>query len=694
MKPFISLAIACFSVFAFADGKVLGPGLRVKDVPDQAMAVAKEADRLYVAAGSELSVFDISCPLEPHLLGRFEGVDNRRQLVVRNGIAYLVSRETGMRIIDCRDPRRPQVMSRMDTIEFATGIDVVGSVAFVSERIYGVEFVDVSDPKSPVHIAVRKTGESQSNRYHNGYLYSGEWGGGSVRVFDVHDLSNIRDLGKVRLHGFGDGLEIDGNYLYCSTGHDAKCRPEWKGEEAVGRGRGMDIFSLDDPAKPKHVGRVDFPRFKPRSDDYWTVRVSAGRKLAFCADSHNGLFVVDVENPGAPKLLDDRFCVPQPGHDWPSGAISSLAIGEGCIYVTSFPGGLWVVPVEGIRPSVRDPGPPPKGVDYREPYPTDESEFFVYRPERLGQARTAVVRGDLVYAAFGDAGLQVLRVDPKRGFEKVGELPGRKVYDCCFAGDRLVTAEGLDGFAVYSLGDGPVAFKEEQRRTRLSEGATVAFWCWSPDPAHVFLCGRNTPKLLYPVDDINRVKALLKVSGTCNWDKYLAGRAIGGRIPDLVPHRGMQWLDLSGKPKILKMDLRLKNAGQTCGVCAFGDAFLATCSDEGAIAGAKVRSKIPCVAFSTVDQEFGPSIPVPGGLGVPRSDGRLVGMNNRSSRRFFLYDFRDREHPTLVRKWNLSGNPDVCAFYEGRVVIPAGYQGLLLQKTTCATRRDVDSRKR
>ena len=105
MKAWTGVVLLALALTGRA-GETFGPGVRVSGVSAEAMAVDAEGDRLYVAAGTRLSVLDISRPLEPIVLGELECVDNRRQLVVRNGFVYLVSRETGLRIVDCSDPRR------------------------------------------------------------------------------------------------------------------------------------------------------------------------------------------------------------------------------------------------------------------------------------------------------------------------------------------------------------------------------------------------------------------------------------------------------------------------------------------------------------------------------------------------------------------------------------------------------------
>lgn len=55
-------------------------------------------------------------------------------------------------------------------------------------------------------------------------------------------------------------------------------------------------------------------------------------------------------------------------------------------------------------------------------------------------------------------------------------------------------------------------------------------------------------------------------------------------------------------------------------------------------------------------------------------------FTSRIERRAALYDFTDAEHPTLLTAWKFSGNPDIADFHAGKVVIPCGYAGVLLQK--------------
>ena len=664
-------ALAWHSVSGEAAHAVFGEPVRVPQVAQKGMAVAMEGSRLFAGAGSTLYAFDVSEPLKPELISSLDGFDNLRQIRVRGRFAYVVSRETGMRVVDVSDPAHMRIRALYDSVEFATGIEVAGNVAFVSERTYGVEAVDVSNPDRPMHIALVKTPESQTCRYRDGYLYSGEWAKGVVTVFDARDMRRFSKVREVPLGGFGDGLDIDGKYLYCSTGHDVPRHKNVPKADGEGAGRGLDVFDISDPAEPLHVSRVDFPVFKPRNDDFWTPRVANG--MAFCCDSHNGLFAVDVRDPAQPKIVD-RLLIPDPKKpEWPSAAISSLEVGDGCLYMTCTPGGLFVVPVKDAKTPERQLGALPANASHREPYTSDESKFYVYRPSLPGQARTVALRGDVAYAAFGDAGLHVLRISETSGFEKLGELPGgRRVTDCCISGDRLVTAEGLDGFAVYKI-EGDAVFREIARRKGIGDRGSVAFWCWAPDGSHVVLSSRNGPYAFFDIDRFSDAEPLAALkSGATLWSKYPADVCLNGRYPVAVPSKGVSWMDMGGEKPVVASSPSARMTehliSQHDGVAALGDRYIAT-----ADGGYRLYS---CDGTATEWKAFGKN----GHSGVPRTDGRNVVVSHRASKLVSVWDFSDAERPVLLRRHRLSGNPDAAALYHGKAVIPAGYQGLLLER--------------
>ena len=66
--------------------------------------------------------------------------------------------------------------------------------------------------------------------------------------------------------------------------------------------------------------------------------------------------------------------------------------------------------------------------------------------------------------------------------------------------------------------------------------------------------------------------------------------------------------------------------------------------------------------------------------GVPRSDGRIVVCTSRSKGEVHIWDFANPRKPKLLREYKLSGRPDLAAIHNGLAIIPAGHQGLLMER--------------
>ena len=676
-------------------GAVLGEARRIPGSNAKAMALYIEGDRLYSGEGPDVVVYDISSPLEPKRLGAVTGVvGSPRQIAVQKGMLYVTARENALWIIDATNPSAPKVRSRFDVCELATGVDVAGDVCFVGQRQNGVEFIDVSNPDDPRHIAMRKTDESQSVKYLNGILYSGDWGSGKLTVFDARDMKNIRQIGLHPLWGFGDGVWTKGNYLYAATGHHLKNRnksdhPATASLVAAGKkpgegcGHGLDIFDISDPANPKRVGRADYPPFYERGLDMWTPRTSSKSDMVFCSATHNGLFVVDCSDKSAPKVVD-RWVSPDPKHpEWPSQCIGSVAVGDGCVYVATMGSGVNVIPAKGAGKEVVKKGVLPKNASFRETYPTDESEFYVWKPEQVGQARGVAVIGRAVYAACGDAGLHVLEILPKGGLRKVGELKGHAhVYDVVADGRRLYTAEGPDGFGFYEM-DGPTKFREIGRLDSLGKGRkSFGFWLWAPAPGFLGLSARSGGNVIFDISDIANPKRQVSVAGSPGWDKFLMDKAIGGGryLAHNAAGNNIYWIDLQASPAAVCGNTKKNVIFLADGICRFSDdQALVTRGDTYYFA--KPGELDPPDGSLWAFKKFPP---VPDGKkvqGIPRASGDgLVVLTDRIRRRVALYDFKDPENPRLLKFWTVSGNPDTAVFYKDKVIIPCGYQGVLMQK--------------
>lgn len=697
----MAVAVACgmgsvqAAVVEGPTGAVFGKPVALKGCGEKAMALALEGNTLYAGCGQRLYVYDVTSPLKPEKVGEVDGFGAIRQVAVQKGFAYVSARESGFWIVDATDPSKPRVRSRFDCCELATGVDVAGTVAFLGQRQNGVEFIDVSDPDHPAHIAMRKTDESQSVKYRDGFLYSGDWGTGHVTVFDARDMRNIRQVAYEPLWGYGDGVWMKGKYLYCATGHHAKNRDystlTYKGvdtpelrkfgqvDAGSGCGHGLDIFDVTDPAAPKRVGRVDFPPFYGRGLDMWTPRTSANSDVVFCAQTHNGVFAVDCSDPTKPKFID-RWTFPLADHpEWPSCCIGSIAVGDGCLYVAGQGCGVLAIPAKGAAKETFAQGKPPLHPEFREPYPTDEKEFHVWHPAKPGQARAVAVRDDVVYAACGDVGLHVLKVKPEGGFEKIGELKGvPTVFDVKAEGDRLYTAEGLSGWAMYEI-KGPSEFKEVARRQWADQQHDPALCIWKPKPGLVALSTRRSDTMFFKEEDLKAERPLVQVGGCPGWDKYLMDATVadGRWIAYNAANSYVRWIDLDAKPQPKVHSSQPKNCiSLGNGICRFSErkAFVTRGSeyyflDPGACDpadGSQWRSL---------------KFPNKGIVGIPRvSPEGLVVLTSRIRREIALYDFKNPEEPKFLKHWKVAGNPDFAVFHRGKFIVPCGHQGVIMQK--------------
>ena len=696
MKRILLALSICSSLCGRAlAGEVFGTPVKLDGCGEMAMALSLEGDILYAGCGQRIVVYSVKNPLKPRKLGMVSGFGGVRQIASQNGMAYVATRESGFWIVDATNPAKPRIRSRFDCCELATGVDVAGNVAFLGQRQNGVEFIDVSDPDHPAHIAMRKTDESQSVKYRDGYVYSGDWGTGRLTVFDARDMKNIRQVAYVPLWGYGDGVWMKGNYLYAATGHHAKNRdystltykpvdtPEirkfGKLDAGSGCGHGLDVFDISNPADPQRVGRVDYPPFYARGLDMWTPRTSANSDVVFAAQTHNGIFAVDCSDPAKPKVLD-RWVFPVEGKThWPSCCIGSIAVGDGCVYVAGQGCGVLAIPARFAAKETFRQGTAPINHDYREPYPTDDAAFHVWHPARPGQARGVALKDDLVYAACGDAGLHVLKIRSEGGFQKIGELVGReRVFDVQVEGNRLYTAEGREGWAIYEMDAAGTSFREISRRKWIDDKKDPAIWVWKPKPGLVALSTRRNGAWLYADDNIQAERPLGTVSGCPGWDKYLMDQAIGGGrwLAFNSANSYLRWFDLNTPPPYKVISTEHNRIYLSNGICRFSDDLaLATCGDNYLFL--KPGECDPADGAKWTTKKF------PGKRmnGIPRvSPEGLVVLTCRIRRTIGLWDFANPEKPKFLNQWTVSGNPDIAAFYKGKIIVPCGHQGVLMQK--------------
>ena len=306
-----SLAIACATVVGASrcvsnDTEEYGRELacvHTMDTPGAMDAVVVD-DHLFFIGSGKLYIADIANPASPQVIAECPFRGQGRQLAVDNGIAYVTARADGVYIIDVHDPQKPKMLCHYDCIELATGVEVQGDLLFIAQRQYGVEIVNIADPRKPLYVSKIKTGEAQSVDVRGDTIYAGDWGVSKLTTIDISNPYKPEIIESHDLDGYGDGVCVAGGYLYASTGHHSKHLGAYReeGDPGYGAGHGLEVFSLEDPRKPTFLGRTKFPKFYHRGGhDMWTP-VAAG-DVVCCADTFNGVFLVDVKEPQTPRTV-------------------------------------------------------------------------------------------------------------------------------------------------------------------------------------------------------------------------------------------------------------------------------------------------------------------------------------------------------------------------------------------------------
>ncbi len=628
------------------------------------IALIRHGDFLYAAGNDLFAVYDIRRPMEPKLLRKRAGFGCGRQFAISGKRLYLTAREFGLWIFDLSRPENPKLLTRYDTVELATGIAAAGDLVFVEQRIYGVEILDCSDPRHPRHLSLTRTQEAQSAAYSEGKLYIGNWAGANVQVLDVRDPRNPVTVAGGDLGGFGDGIALSEGICFAATGLNARGSSD---NALGGDGHGLDLFRIEGNSL-RHLSRIAFPRLLVKSNDFWSVRISG--RTAFVADTHNGVFRVDVTDPSHPKITG---CIVLPEiariDVRPEGQVSirvpdcagSIALGNGVLYIAGEKTGLHTAEIRDLHPRESTE----TGLRAPRTIPSPDPEIPGVRQYRFdGQLRRIALDGETLYAACSHAGLRILRLEGDE-LRETTALPMACSYDIAVRNGLLYSAEGLDGLAIYSLKDGLREIGRWKRRGVILQLLHLS------DNGRFAVCGGRggVLRFLDITDPAAPRLAFRHLHGGQLYGDTFPEHELNHLMPMIWPYCGIAWYDLSRRKPVQVLDDRKHLTGQTQGITPMQGRFLMNTQDN---------------RFLFLHPEEPEKVivsPSEGCNGVPSACGDLAAFSDRRNGCVHLYRFHaDLAEPVPERTISgLRGMPDRVRFHKGRMLIPCGWQGLLIE---------------
>ena len=681
-KPLCLTSLLCLSALSAHDTTLYGPVLPLEHVEKSigACALVSTGDYLYTAANGKLAIYNIKDnPLKPKLVRIVTNFQGGRQMIRHGDYLFLTARNFGLWIIDIRDRENPVILPRFDSTELATGVAVSGNICFIAHRVYGVQLLDISDPLHPRHISTIRTQEAQTVFVQDHYAFMGDWASGYITIADVADPLKPQVISRTKLDGFGDGLDLAGDLCAASTGHHSFKNGGSKTPEGFGHGHGVELIDISNPHSPTTLSVFKFPQLYHLGNDFWTVRICDN--YAFAADTYNGFFALDITDRTAPKPIGHALLPDAPRMDPKTRQKSlapdcstSVALGDGCVYVTGSSTGLFVVPMPGKSHFVQPTSKPlaaPKVV----PQPTIPGFKIFDISDHVQVRRAAYYKDDIAFFACSHAGIKICRIG-NDSIDVINTQPITCAYDVTILGDRLYAAEGPDGIGIYDILP-DYSLREVSRYKHPAYGDF-------PQILHVYADGRiiawhgrggklsfiDVSNLAAPknVFSFNRIGIL--------YNDNLADRDIDGIVPCNFGH-GQGWFDLNGDiPKALVTPT------DTFRIDHNNNAFAAF---NGKFISADFK-KLDIFDPKTITTDEKP-VAIPLGTsevrGQPTIDGNIITFVCRSKGDITTFDISDLEHPKRLdnRCWHdIPCIPDRAIFWNHRLVIPAGPAGVLLEQ--------------
>ncbi|HZW11496.1 MAG TPA: GC-type dockerin domain-anchored protein [Phycisphaerales bacterium] len=297
--------------------------------------------------------------LERAYLGTCDTPGFARRVTLVDSIAYTADWYGGLSTIDVSDPNAPVLLGTYD-VNYVFEVEVVDSIAYAACAHDGLHILDVSDPSLPVLI-----GEFDAGGEVRAVVVRGDMAFIAVdergfKILDIADPAFPRLLGG---HGYpAKDLDVADSTVY-----------------VVGGGS-IWIYDASDPTAPTLVG-------ESHAGNPWGVEVVADRVFAY---EDWVIQVLDVSEPTSPIILGTYDAV---------DGVQSLAIEDTLVYIADTMDGSGV-----------------QVVDFADP----ANPMRLMRYGTAGAAKGVAVSGGLAHVADGDAGLQIIRLDPSHAEPWIG----------------------------------------------------------------------------------------------------------------------------------------------------------------------------------------------------------------------------------------------------------------------------------
>jgi hypothetical protein len=107
----------------------------------------KVTDKIACVVGKDLTILDISDPLNPKLLSTVKGLSCRDMALTEDRI-YMTGPGKEFKVVDISDPKAPRIGRRLNTPDYAEGVAIAGDIALITAGT-GVTAFSIRNPDDP-----------------------------------------------------------------------------------------------------------------------------------------------------------------------------------------------------------------------------------------------------------------------------------------------------------------------------------------------------------------------------------------------------------------------------------------------------------------------------------------------------------------------------------------------------------------
>jgi len=269
--------------------------------------------RAYVVDGKSLTIFDLSNASAPVRQGSYAFPEKIWGIRVVGSRVFVAADFFGLGILDVSRPNAPTLVGSLKTPGQAKNVAVVGSTAMVADHMTGVDVIDVSVASAPAR---------RGSFFLEGYARDVITAGSFAYAIDapaglyVFDLSMTDRLDALEPVGSDQSATAPGSIELVTKGDGGPA------SLAVLVGGGfLQVYDVSNPQVPVKVTAFRTPSGRP-------ARVALKASTAFVADGREGLQVVDLSTPGAPRLIGG-YPTAQPARDVAvEGALVAVSVGQ------------------------------------------------------------------------------------------------------------------------------------------------------------------------------------------------------------------------------------------------------------------------------------------------------------------------------------------------------------------------------